>query len=121
MTEPYPYPSDPTPGGGQGPQYGQQPGQQFGPPPDNNLVWAILCTVLCCLPFGVVAIVKANEVNTLWYQGFHDRARESAEAAKKWALWGALSQVIVLVVIGVIWLIMALWVWQTASHMPNQF
>ena len=28
--------------------------------PDNNLVWAILCTLLCCLPFGIVSIVYAS-------------------------------------------------------------
>ncbi len=32
-------------------------------PPDNNLVWAILCTVLCCLPLGIVAIIKSTKVN----------------------------------------------------------
>ena len=36
--------------------YGQQ--QPVGPPPDNNLVWAILVTVFCCLPLGIVSIVK---------------------------------------------------------------
>ena len=34
--------------------------------PDSNLVWAILCTVLCCLPLGIVAIVKAASVEKLW-------------------------------------------------------
>ena len=28
--------------------------------PDNYLVWAILTTILCCLPFGVVSIVFAR-------------------------------------------------------------
>jgi hypothetical protein len=30
--------------------------------PDTNLVWAILCTVLCCLPLGIVSIIKATSV-----------------------------------------------------------
>lgn len=85
------------------PPYGQQPyGQQYGgnpygPPPENNLVWAILCTVLCCLPLGIVAIIKANEVNSLWYQGQHAAAQKSADDAKKWAMWGALSTLILIV------------------------
>lgn len=107
MTEPYPQF-----------QYGPP---NPGPPPENNLIWAILCTVLCCLPFGIVAIVKANEVNSLWYQGYHDRARESADAAKKWAMWGAISQVIVLAVVLVVYLILFLWVWQVANQLPDQY
>ena len=35
--------------------------QPMGPPPDNNLVWAILCTVLCCLPLGIVSIIKSTK------------------------------------------------------------
>lgn len=62
-----------------------------GPPPDNNMVWGILVTILCCVPFGIVSIVKASEVNTLWAQGHFEAAHQAAESAKKWALWGALS------------------------------
>jgi Interferon-induced transmembrane protein len=64
-----------------------QPG--FGPAPNNNLVWAILTTIFCCLPLGIVAIVKAAQVNSLWAQGQHDAARKSADDAKKWSIWAA--------------------------------
>lgn len=60
-------------------------------PPDNNLVWAILCTVLCCLPLGVVAIIKSTSVNSLWNQGKHDEAQKAADDAKKYAKWGAIA------------------------------
>jgi len=59
-------------------------------PPDNNLVWGILCTVLCCIPFGIVSIIKANKVNQLWMMGDHEGAYKAARAARNWALWGAL-------------------------------
>ncbi len=36
--------------------------------PDNFLVWAILSTVLCCLPLGIVAIVYANKVDNFGMQ-----------------------------------------------------
>ena len=39
---------------------------QMLPKPDNNLVLAIFTTICCCLPFGIVAIVKASSVNTLY-------------------------------------------------------
>ncbi len=57
--------------------------------PDNNLVWAILTTVLCCMPLGIVAIIKASSVDSLWAGGHHQEAIEAAAAAKKWAMIGA--------------------------------
>lgn len=75
-----------SPGGYGQPGYGIAPI----PPPENYLVWAILTTVLCCLPLGIVSIVKSSQVNSLWAQGRWDEARGSAQAAKKWAMWGAI-------------------------------
>ncbi len=57
--------------------------------PDNNLVWAILSTVLCCLPLGIVAIIKSTKVNELWAQGDYEGAKKAAADAKKFAIWGA--------------------------------
>lgn len=59
--------------------------------PDNYLVWAILSTVLCCIPFGVVAIVKALKVDSLWSEGKHQEAVESAKSAKTWTIASAAS------------------------------
>jgi len=68
--------------------YGAAPGQ---PAPNNNLVWAILSTVLCCLPLGIVAIIKSVDVNTKWAQGDYEGAQNSAKMAKNFALWGAIG------------------------------
>ncbi|MCH2490013.1 MAG: CD225/dispanin family protein [Flavobacteriales bacterium] len=68
------------------------------PPPDNHLVWAILSTVLCCLPLGIVAIIKSSKVDQLWYQGHYDAARKAAADAKKWSIYSALSIALILVV-----------------------
>lgn len=57
--------------------------------PNTNLVWAILCTVLCCLPLGVVAIVKASSVEKLWAQERYEEAQKAADDAKKYSIWGA--------------------------------
>lgn len=57
--------------------------------PDSNLVWAILCTVLCCLPLGIVAIVKASSVEKLWAQERYDEAQKASADAKKYSIWGA--------------------------------
>ena len=64
--------------------------------PDNYLVWAILSTLLCCMPFGIVAIVKATQVDTFWAQGNQAEAIEAANAAKKWTIVSAVSAVAVL-------------------------
>lgn len=64
------------------------------PPPNNNLVWAILTTIFCCLPFGIVAIVKAARVDNLWYSGYHAEAYAHAKSAGRWALWAAIIPVI---------------------------
>lgn len=61
----------------------------LGNPPDNNLVWAILCTVLCCLPLGIVAIIKSTKVKELWALGDQEGAIKAAADAKKYAIWGA--------------------------------
>ena len=68
----------------------------------NNLVWAILSTVFCCLPLGIVSIIKSTQVSGLWAQGQHAAAQQSAQDAKKFAMWAAIAGVIV----GVLWIIL---------------
>ncbi len=51
----------------------------------NHLVWAILATIFCCLPTGVVSIVYAAQVNGLVAAGDFARARQASENAKTWA------------------------------------
>lgn len=63
------------------------PNQQM-PKPDNNLVLAIICTVCCCLPLGIVGIVKASKVNGLYMAGMYDMAAQEAQEAKKWSIIG---------------------------------
>jgi hypothetical protein len=66
-------------------------------PPNNNLVWGILTTLFCCLPLGIVSIVKAAEVNTKWGAGDHAGAQASADDAMKWAKYAAIA--------GVVWIV----------------
>ncbi|MCF8609644.1 CD225/dispanin family protein [Gordonia sp. HY285] len=77
------------------PQYGQNPYQGGAPgmEPDNNLVWAILSTVLCCLPLGIVSIVKSTSVGKLWAMGDYAGAQQAADDAKKFAMWSAIAAV----------------------------
>ena len=90
---------------GQQPQPGW-PGQQPGWPgqrePDNYLVWAILCTVLCCLPLGIVSLVYSTKVSALWTQGRYAEAQAASDNAKKWAIIGAIVGTVVYVIIGIL-------------------
>ena len=83
----------------------QQPGWQGQPPgwqgqrePDNYLVWAILCTVLCCLPLGIVSIVYSTKVSGLWAQGRYAEAQAAANNAKKWAIISAIVGAVIAVI-----------------------
>lgn len=67
------------------------------PPPPNHLVWAILTTLFCCLPLGVVSIVYAAQVNTKWQMGDVAGAHESSNKAKQFAIWSAIALGILLV------------------------
>lgn len=86
-TPPPPPPPPPSsPYGGQG---------AAGTPPPNYLVWAILSTVLCCLPLGVASIVFSTQVNSKWALGDVAGAQDSSAKAKKFAIWSAIAWAIV--------------------------
>ena len=96
-------PSQQPPTYQQQPSYGpQQPYGARPPMPATYLVWAILATLLCCMPFGIVSIVKASQVSTLYYQGNYAEARAASRAARNWAIASAVSSgAIVLVYVAV--------------------
>ena len=74
--------------------------------PENYLVWAILCTVLCCLPLGIVSIVYSNKVSGLWAQGRYHEAYEASNNAKKWAIISAVVGAAAAVIGVVLWFAM---------------
>ena len=66
------------------------PAQIPGAPAINNyLVPAILTTLCCCLPFGIVAIIFAAQVNDKLRRGDVAGAMHSSKQAKMWCLIGA--------------------------------
>ena len=54
--------------------------------PNNHMVWAILTTICCCLPFGIPAIVYASQVDKKFQQGDFQGAENSSRTAKTWCL-----------------------------------
>ena len=82
------------------PSYGpQQPYGARPPMPDTYMVWAVLVTVFCCLPFGIVSIVKASQVSSLYSQGRYQESVAASEAAKKWAIWSAVAGVVISIIV----------------------
>lgn len=97
-------------------QYQQQPQQQYQQPyqqpyyqpnyaqgqrppkPDNYLVWAILSTLFCCLPLGIVSIVFSSKVDGQYNAGDYMGAQDSANKAKNFAMWGAIIGVVGLII-----------------------
>lgn len=65
------------------------------PMPPNRLVWAILATLCCCLPTGIIAIIYASKVSPLYMRGDYEGSRSAAEKAELW--------VIISFVAGLIW------------------
>ncbi|HLV13691.1 MAG TPA: CD225/dispanin family protein [Xanthomarina sp.] len=56
------------------------------PRPNSYLALAIISTILCCLPFGIVSIVYATKVNSLYEDGNFDQALSASKNAKTWGL-----------------------------------
>ncbi len=54
---------------------------------NTHLVKAILATLFCCMPLGIVAIVKAAQANSLIDSGNYEKAHKSAKGANAWANW----------------------------------
>lgn len=102
---PQPGPNDPSPYGGQTPPppggnlpptpypgnvFPGNPAAAGMPPVPNYLVQAILATLCCCLPLGIVSIVFAAQVNGKLQAGDYAGAVQASKNAKLWA-WIALG------------------------------
>lgn len=70
--------------------------------PSSHLVFAILTTLFCCLPLGIVSIVKASQVSGLWAQGNYAGAQAASDSARKWAMWSAILGIAAIVIYGVL-------------------
>lgn len=65
--------------------YQQQSAQ---PCPPTYLALSIIVTVLCCLPFGIVGIIKSSSVSKEYAAGNHAGAQEASKQAKTWDIVG---------------------------------
>lgn len=70
--------------------------------PKNYLVESILVTIFCCLPFGIVGIVFASQVNSKFSSGDYHGAQEASENAKKWMKWGLFSGIAIILLYAIV-------------------
>lgn len=75
-----------------GQQYMPQPAE---PCPPTNMVWAVLATIFCCIPLGIVGIIYANKVSKCYLTGDLEGAKKASETGAWW--------IIAAITIGVIW------------------
>ena len=80
------------------PPFQQPNNQQMPPQPDNYLVWAILVTVLCCLPLGVASIIYSVKVGSLYAQGDYNGAVDASQKAKKFAMIGGIGGLVFIII-----------------------
>ncbi|MBD2654841.1 MULTISPECIES: CD225/dispanin family protein [Synechocystis] len=64
----------------------------------NYLAQSILVTLFCCLPLGIVAIIKASEVNSRLASGDYEGAVRASNEAKKFCWWSFGAGIIFVVI-----------------------
>lgn len=62
--------------------------------PESHLTAAILVTIFCCMPLGIVAIVKAAGVDSAWAMGDYEKACRDSVSAWQWVKWSILALVV---------------------------
>ncbi len=67
------------------------------PMPETHMVFAVLVTLFCCLPFGIAGIVNASAVSSAYAMGNYQEAVRKSESAKKWSMWGLIGGAIVII------------------------
>lgn len=85
---------DATHAGKPAPMYVMPPDEQLPPVqpefrepmPPTYMVWAVISTVCCCLPLGVVAIFFAAQVSAKYYARDFEGSKKASERAELWII-----------------------------------
>ncbi len=65
------------------------------PIPNNYLVFAILSTIFCCWPLGIISIIKSVQVDRKLHIGAYNEAVKASRSAKNWAIASAVSALVI--------------------------
>lgn len=71
------------------------------PKPSNYMALSILTTIFCCLPFGIVAIIKAAKVNSYYIMKEYEMAAKASADAKKYSLIGIVTGLVIGIIYGI--------------------
>ena len=85
--------------------YAQQPQETYMPQPSSFLGLAIFTTLCCCLPFGIVAIIKGNSVSSLYASKQYNAALAASNEAKNWCIYGIVAYFVIGAILSLIGLI----------------
>lgn len=66
--------------------------------PPNYLALAIISTILCCLPAGIVSIVYSTQVNSAYDMGDYDKAMRASRNAKTWGIVSVVAAAVVWII-----------------------
>ena len=72
-------------------------------PPSNYLVLAILTTLFCFLPTGIVALIYASRVDAYVHAGAWGEAYEASRKAKNWSIITAAVGALFIIVGIILW------------------
>lgn len=92
-TIPPPIPEPPT--------SGSYTSKEDGIPPlkPANWLWqSIVATILCCIPLGIVGIVFASKVDSLYYNKRYAEAEAASNKAKIWTLVAVAAGIIYIII-----------------------
>jgi hypothetical protein len=70
-------------------------------PPPNHLVGAILVTLFCCLPLGIVAIIKSSNVTAAFARGALAEAEAASKEAQAWIKYTIFAGIAVVILYSV--------------------
>lgn len=70
------------------PPYGSGPMQNNNgrPMPPTYLVWSVVCTLLCCMVPGILAIIFSSQVSSKYFAGDYEGAERASRRAEIWII-----------------------------------
>ncbi|XP_011668734.2 transmembrane protein 233-like [Strongylocentrotus purpuratus] len=66
--------------------------------PTDHLFFALFVTIFCCLPIGIVALIKSIQVKDKYKEGDYEGSLEASKSTKNWSIAGVIIGIIMLVI-----------------------